>query len=186
MIISEHESRIKSLVEQRRRMTIAIAFLAALVFIQTVSIFSIARKQDRILVMPPEIKESFWLDSNSVSDSYLRQVADYFIKTAMTVSPSTVESQYQYLLNNAYPAIYGDMKGQLLKRGNDVKQKGISTVFTSKSFQVDTENLRVIVSGELMVITGRNRAEPLRKQFSVHFKYENGRLYLKEINEVLS
>jgi len=186
MIISEHESRLKSLVEQRKRLMVAVCFLSVIVMFQTITIMGISKKQDRVLVTPPVIKESFWLDAGSVSESYLRQIGDYFIKTAMTVSPSTVEPQFQYLLDNVYPRYYGDVKGQLLLRGNDIKGKGISTVFVSKSFEINEEELRVNISGNLIVLTGRSRTEPIKKEFSVQFVYENGRLYLKEISEVVS
>jgi len=186
MIIAEHESRLKSLLEQKKRLIFAVGFLCLIVFFQTFTIMMIGKKQDRVLISPPVITESFWLDSNTVSESYLRQIGDYFIKTAMTVTPNTVESQYQYILNNVYPEYFGDVKGQLLRRGNDVKNKGISTVFISKSYDIDMQTLTVNVRGDLIVITGRNRTDPMPKHFAAQFIYEHDRLYLKEINEVVS
>lgn len=178
------DSTLRLLDQQRRRLSLALAGAIGLIIILSLSLLLMASKRERIVVVPHSFSEEFWLETTTVSSSYIRQVGDYFVKLALTVNPDTVESQYAFILKNVYPAYYGTLKADFIEKVAQVKKKSVSTVFRAREYEVDAKNLFVIIKGDLELTTGRQHLDPQEKQYKVSFVYDDGRLYIKEIKEV--
>jgi type IV conjugative transfer system protein TraE len=178
------DSKIMLLEQQKRRANLAVLILSGLVLLLTLTLLLMAGKRERVVIIPGALSEEVWLETTSVSPSYIRQVGDYFLKLAMTVTPDTAESQYAFILKNAYPSYYGSLKTEFIKKVEQIKRKSVSTVFNPREYQVDARDLSVIITGDFELSSGRQRLDVEEKSFKVSFVYDNGRLYLKEIVEV--
>lgn len=178
------DSRIILLEQQKRRALLSLVAMAAVIILLSLAIVVMASKRERVVILPTTFSEGVWLETNMVSPSYIRQVGDYFVKLAMTVTPDTAESQYAFILKNVYPPYYGDLKTVFIQKVEMIKKRAVTTVFNARSYEVDTKDLSVIVTGDFELSTGRQHLNVEEKSYKVSFVYDNGRLYVKEIVEV--
>lgn len=178
------DSKLKVLEQQKRRAYLGLILTTSLIVLLTLIILMLAGKRERVVILPGGFSEEIWLDTNKVSPSYIRQVGDYFVKLAMTVTPDTAESQYAFILKNVYPTYYGDLKTEFIKKIEQIKKKSVSTVFNAREYAVDVHDLSVVVTGDFELSSGKQRLDVEEKSYKISFVYDNGRLYVKEIVEV--
>lgn len=180
----DFDSKLLMLEKQKMRANLALLVLSGLIFLLLLIVLIMAGKRERVVIIPGALSEEIWLDKNVVSPSYIRQVGDYFLKLAMTVTPDTAESQYAFILKNVYPSYYGSLKTDFVKSLERIKRKSVSTVFNARDYAVDAKDLSVIITGDFELSSGKQRLELEERSYKVSFVYDNGRLYLKEIVEV--
>jgi len=112
-------------------------------------------------------------------------MGDYFLKLAMTATPDTAESQYATILRNVYPPYYGALKTEFIKKVDLIKKRSVATVFNAREYAVDLKDLSVIITGDFELSSGKQRLDVEEKSYKVSFIYDNARLYVKEITEVI-
>lgn len=178
------DTRLMLLEQQKRRAYLGLLFTSVLILLLALAILMLAGKRERVVIVPSTFSEEIWLETNKVSPSYIRQIGDYFIKLAMTVTPDTAESQYAFILKNVYPSYYGELKTEFVKKLEQVKRKSVSTVFNAREYAVDVHDLSVVVTGDFELSSGKQRLDVEEKSYKISFIYDNGRLYIKEIVEV--
>jgi len=181
---TEFDSKLIMLEQQKRRAYLGLLFTGTLIMFLVLVIIMLAGKSERVVIVPSNFSEEIWLETNKVSPSYIRQVGDYFIKLAMTVTPDTAESQYAFILKNVYPSYYGELKTEFVKKVEQIKKKSVSTVFNAREYAVDVRDLSVVVTGDFELSSGKQRLDVQEKSYKISFIYDNGRLYIKEIVEV--
>lgn len=184
MIKADFDSRLNLLEKQKRRLSLLVVLEAGLITLLALILLVMAGKRERIVVVPAEFTEEFWVETNKVSSSYIRQVGDYFVKLAMTATPDTAESQYAFILKNVYPPYYGKLKSDFIQKIDKIKKKSITTVFNAREYAVDVHDLSVVITGDFQLSTGRQKLDSEEKRYKIGFIYDNGRLYVKEILEV--
>lgn len=170
--------------QQKRRAYLGLLLTTTLIVLLILAILLLAGKRERIVIVPSTFSEEIWLETNKVSASYIRQLGDYFVKLAMTVTPDTAESQYAFILRNVYPSFHGELKTEFVKKVEQIKKKSVSTVFNAREYAVDVRDLSVVVTGDFELSSGKQRLDVEEKSYKISFIYDNGRLYVKEIVEV--
>jgi conjugal transfer pilus assembly protein TraE len=178
------DSRLIILETQKRRAYLCLTLAISLIFILVIAIVLLAGKRERVVIVPTTFSEEIWLETNKVSPSYIRQIGDYFVKLAMTVTPDTAESQYAFILKNVYPSYYGGLKTEFIEKIERIKRKSLSTVFNAREYSVDVHDLSVTITGDFELSSGKQRLDVEEKSYKISFIYDNGRLYVKEIVEV--
>ena len=139
--------------------------------------------RERVVVVPPTIHKTFWLESDRVSAEYLEQMAYFLMQLTLNVTPQSVEHQAKVLLQYAAPASFGELRTALLAAGERLKRDGASTIFSAQELAVDERALRVGVRGQLTTFVSDRRVSEVSKGYAIELQYSGGRVFLKAFRE---
>ena len=138
---------------------------------------------ERVVVVPPTINKTFWVESDRVSAEYLEQMAYFLMQLTLNVTPVSVDHQSRVLLQYAAPASYGELRTALLAAAERLKRDGASTVFSALDLAVDERALRVGVRGQLTTFVSDRRVSEVSKGYAIELQYSGGRVFLKSFRE---
>jgi conjugal transfer pilus assembly protein TraE len=138
---------------------------------------------ERIVVVPPSIHKTFWVESDRVSSEYLEQMAYFLMQLTLNVTPQSVDHQAKVLLQYAAPASYGELRTALLGAAERLKRDGASTIFSAQDLSVDERALKVGVRGQLTTFISERRVSEVSKGYAIELQYSGGRVFLKAFRE---
>jgi len=127
-------------------------------------------------IVPTTIRREFKLSDYAVDDSYLRQMSLFFINERLNVSPETIDSSHQLLLESIAPKYYHVLSGVLANEAAVVRAQKISSVFYPLGMTIDSKGLRVEINGILHRYVGERALPPIPKQYLLTFQYHLGDL----------
>ena len=139
--------------------------------------------RERVVVVPPTIHKTFWLESDRVSAEYLEQMAYFLMQLTLNVTPQSVDHQAKVLLQYAAPASFGELRTALLAAGERLKRDGASTIFSAQELAVDERALRVGLRGQLTTFISDRRVSEVSKGYVIELQYSGGRVFLKAFRE---
>ena len=127
-------------------------------------------------IVPTTIQHEFKLSDYAVDDSYLRQMSLFFINERLNVSPETIDSSHQLLLESIAPKYYHVLSDVLADEAATVRTQKISSVFYPLGMTIDSKGLRVEIDGILHRYVGERALPPVHKQYLLTFQYHLGDL----------
>lgn len=146
--------------------------LSALVVMSNM-ILSIALflKSERIILVPPHITKTLWIEGGTVSKDYLEEMGLYMSKLLLDLSPTSFPYNHETLLRYTTPEAYGALKKQLLEDGDTYTKLQLSTHFKPTEVTANPHKLHVEVKGTLTsYVAGkeiRSSLETVSLQFSL-------------------
>ena len=138
---------------------------------------------ERIILVPPTIHKSFWVESDKVSAEYLEQMGYFLIQLVLNVTPQSVDYQSKLLLQYAAPASYGEIKTTMAVAGERLKRDGAATVFSPRTMNVDERALKVAVQGQLTTFVSDRRVSEVSKSYLIELQYAQGKITIKSFKE---
>ena len=138
---------------------------------------------ERIVVVPPVVHKTFWLETDRVSPEYLEQMGYFLMQLTLNVTPQSVDHQSKVLLTYAAPAAFGELRTALAATAERLKRDGAATVFSAQDITVDERTLKVGVRGQLTTYISDRRVSEAAKGYAIEFQYSAGRIYLKTFRE---
>lgn len=183
MQIAHHKSRLQQLIAQRNGYLVLAAGLLILSLLLTISVCRLIGRE-RIVVVPPVVNQSFWLDSQTVSPEYLSQMTTFFAQLRLNMTPSSAEYQRQTLLRYTDPSYYGDFNNELVAEADHLTQTHTSLVFYPVDLSVDTHRLTAQLSGDLSGTVGNVPLPVKRVTYRLTYCYAQGRLWLQSFQMV--
>jgi conjugal transfer pilus assembly protein TraE len=138
---------------------------------------------ERIVMVPPSIHKTFWVEAERVSPEYLQQMAYFLLQLTLNVTPHNVDHQSKLLLTYAAPAAYGELRTTLAATAERVRRDGAATVFSAQDISVDERTMRVGVRGQLTTYISDRRVSDISKGYALEFHYTAGRIYLNAFRE---
>lgn len=139
---------------------------------------------ERIVLVPPEITKSFWVDGHHVSPDYLSEMAQFFVNLRLIASPSNVSTQHGTLLRYLDSASYNEIRTQLQIEAERIKSFGITTAFYTHNVTVANDQWLTRVSGDLHTTIG-SEVQPVQHiTYQIAFRYDAGRLLVKSFEEI--
>ena len=139
--------------------------------------------RERIVLIPPTVHKTFWVDQENVSREYLEQMGYFLMQLTLNVTPQSVDHQSRVLLQYAAPAAFGELRAQLAASAERLKRDGAATVFSAQDLSVDERQLRVAVRGQLTTFISDRRVSETVKGYLIEFHYTGGRVFLKAFRE---
>jgi len=139
--------------------------------------------RERVVVVPPTIHKTFWVESDRVSSEYLEQMGYFLMQLTLNVTPQSVDHQSKVLLQYAAPAAFGELRAALLAAAERLKRDGASTLFSAQDLIVDESGLRVGVRGQLATFVSDRRVSDVSKGYAIELQYSGGRIFLKAFRE---
>lgn len=170
--------RLTDLLRQRNLMLVCCGFLLLTSLIQAAALFY---RDERILVVPPETRQAFWVERNLVSAAYLEEMAVFLADLALSVSASSAPFQREVLLRYATPESYSALKAQLLAQEERLRKDNIATSFRPIQIKVDLVQQRAELTGDLLTYVGDKRISQVRESYELRLLYKAGRLHLKSL-----
>ena len=85
-----HQKRLTYLNVQRNLLIALSAILLTIVLLQTLLLFF---KKERMIISPPELKQSYWVEGERFSNSYLEEMALFFTHLLLDVTEANVLPQ---------------------------------------------------------------------------------------------
>lgn len=137
----------------------------------------------RVVVIPPSVHKTFWVEEERVSAEYLEQMGYFLMQLILDVTPQSVDHQSKVLLQYAAPAAYGELRTTLLSAAERLKRDGAATVFSARDLTVDERTLRVGIRGQLTTFISDRRVSEVPKGYAIELQYTAGRIFLKAFRE---
>ena len=139
--------------------------------------------RERVVLVPPTIHKSFWVESERVSAEYLEQMAYFLMQLTLNVTPASVDYQSRVLLQYVAPDAYGELRSARMSVAERIKRDGASTVFSAQHLAVDERGMRVGVRGQLTTFISDRRVAEVSKAYAIELQYTGGRIFLKAFRE---
>ena len=169
-----------------RRASTLLAILLAISMLATLLLAAYTLRQagrERVVVVPPAIHKTFWVEAERTSPEYLEQMGYFLAQLTLNVTPQSVEHQSRLLLQYAAPASWGDLRTAMAANAERIKRDGASTVFSPQDLQVDERSQRVGLRGLLTTFISDRRVSEVSKGYAIELQYAGGRIYLKTFRE---
>jgi conjugal transfer pilus assembly protein TraE len=139
--------------------------------------------RERVVLVPPTINKTFWVESERVSAEYLQQMAYFLMQLTLDVTPHSVDHQASVLMQYAAPASFGELRTAMAATADRLKRDGASTVFSARDLVVDEATQRVGVRGQLTTYVSDRRVSEVSKGYAIELQYAGGRVFLKAFRE---
>jgi conjugal transfer pilus assembly protein TraE len=145
----------------------------------------VALKHDvhRTILVPPEIRRSFWVEDGRVSPEYLEEMGLFLANLYFNVAPNNVTSQQQMLLRYVAPEAAGVLKAQSGAYALRLTRENAATTFTVGAITADAKHLRVAMHGLLSTWVANTRVSQAQKAYLFEFRLTGGRLLLTSARE---
>ncbi len=177
------KTRLLQLIEQRNGYLVLACGLTVLCLLLTSLSFYLSNRE-RIIVTPPVIDRSFWITNSEVSPQYLSEMTAFFAYLRLNVTPESADHQRQLLLRYVAPQDYGVLNDRLIAERDRLVAQHISSAFYPVNVQVDTQALSAVITGDLISSVGTTQLSPQRVTYLIKYRYNNGRLFVNQFQEV--
>ncbi len=142
-----------------------------------------ASGRERIVVLPPAVHRSFWVEPERVSREYLEQMGYFLAQLVLDVTPQSTDYQAKVLLQYASPGASGALKTALTAATERLKRDGAATVFATQDLVVDEATMRVGLRGKLTTWISDRRVSEVPKGYALGFRVDAGRILLDTFTE---
>ena len=178
-----YQKRMGHLYVQRNAYAALSCGLLAVTLLLTTLLFF---KNERTIIAPPELKQSYWVEGNRFSPSYLEEMALYFTHLLLDVTESNIISQGEILLRYISPNAYGNFKAKILQDEKRLKKEQLSLHFLPGDIHIFPTTLTAEIGGDLISYVGSKKVSQVRETYRIVFKQRLGRLFLESFQMVKS
>lgn len=173
--------KFKRLVQQRYLLVGLTVLLLLTNILLAISVFV---KDERVIVLPPELKQGIWAEKGQVSTSYLEEMGVYFAHLMLDHTPSTASFQRDILLRYAVPKEYGALKAQLIADEEGLKKDNLSTQFLPLEITVTPGHTTVYITGELLGYVGEKQIFQKHETYELKLVLIRGRLMIESFKSL--
>ena len=139
--------------------------------------------RERIIITPPLVHQSFWIDHDEVSPQYLSEMTNFFAQLRLTKTPESAAFQRETLLRYTDPSYYGTLNNELVAEEDHITASHISLAFYPVNVTVDVKQLTAWITGDLRSTVGDALLPSVRITYQVTYRYDEGRLLVKSFQE---
>ena len=175
--------KLGNLTFQRNALAGLASVLLMITLLQTIFLFL---KNEKIIILPPETKQSFWVEGNKFSPMYLEEQAIFFAHLLLDVSHSNILSQGEILLRYADSSAHEILKTRLFKEEARLKRDNVSMKFELVECEVYPDQLMLELTGDLHAYVAHKKISTHRETYRVEFTSKSGRLFLKSFEVIKS
>jgi conjugal transfer pilus assembly protein TraE len=175
--------KLGNLTFQRNALAGLASVLLIIALLQTIFLFL---KNEKIIILPPETKQSFWVEGNKFSPIYLEEQAIFFAHLLLDVSASNILSQGEILLRYTDSSAHEILKTRLFREEARLKRDNVSMKFEMVECEVFPNQLMLELSGDLHAYVAHKKISTHRETYRVQFTSKSGRLFLKSFEVIKS
>jgi conjugal transfer pilus assembly protein TraE len=175
----------------QRNFLVGISTLLAIGLILTAAFLFF--KTERIIVVPSVIEKEFWIDSHSVSASYLEQFGVFLGGLLLNKSAHSADIQRTVLCRHTEPNYLAVLKQRLVEEAvlkqrlveeeDTLKKQNASYVFYLHNVFVNPELLTVTLLGDRQFFIAGKQTASENCGYTLQFTYQGARLLLNGISQ---
>ena len=158
-----------------------ISFSALMAMSNIVLSIALFLKHERIILVPPHIAKTLWVEGGTVSKEYLEEMGLYMSKLLLDLSPTNFPYNHETLLKYATPEAYGALKKQLLEDGDTYTKLQLSTHFKPTEVTASPGKLHVEVKGNLTSYVAGKEIRSSLETVSLQFSLRGAGLLLEKV-----
>jgi type IV conjugative transfer system protein TraE len=174
--LNTHLNTIRS---QRNSLLVLASGLLIINVFLSLTVFS---KKSEVLVVPYLAKE--FSVGASPSESYIRQMSDIHLHDLLNITPTNVAEKKARILKYTEETSWNDVNHYFNNLIEDYTKFNLTSFYTPKKIEIDTQQLTVLTSGILSLRYGLKGQEEKEKTYLLTYSFINGILLLKEFREV--
>lgn len=174
------ERSLKSLLVQRNFLVGLSSVLGIALILASSFLFF---KTERIIVIPSIVEKEFWVDSNSVSATYLEQFGCFLGGLLLNKSAHSADLHRAVLCRHTEPAYLASLKQKLVEEEEILKKQNASYVFYLSNIFVNSEFSTVTLVGERQFFIAGQQTSTENCAYTLHFTYKGARLLLSGISQ---
>jgi conjugal transfer pilus assembly protein TraE len=140
--------------------------------------FFVLNKSDRVIIVPPNVSKSFWVDSNKVSSEYLEEMGLFLAHQLLDITPASFSYQRDIVMRYIHPSAHNFLHKKFIQDESKYRKLNLSTSF--KPLEVKVGNLQINLKGQLISYVGQKRVQQDTEEYVMQFDYAHGRLLLKK------
>jgi conjugal transfer pilus assembly protein TraE len=163
----------------QRNIFAALSILLAVTIVLLSSLLFL--KRERIIIAPPIVEKEFWVDSKSVSPTYLEQFGYFLGQLLLGKSSYSAPTQRNMILRHTDPAFVGGLKQKLLQEEEMLQKQNASYIFFPVSLQVNPEKREVMLEGDRLFFVNGKQVSSEREGYILSFNFSGSRLLLSGI-----
>lgn len=161
-------------------MVIAVV-MSASNFLLVVFLFML-QSPEKTIIVPTEIRSSFWVQGDQVSPEYYSEMAEFFVSKMLNYNSANAEGQFAEVLKFMDPIGFNVMQGKMKAEAADIKSKNMSSAFYQQEIKVVGKN--VLGYGELVSMMSGQTIGIQKIGYKLEFDYRNGKLFVKKFERV--
>lgn len=177
-----HEKRLSHLIIQRKFLVGLCGILLMIVVLQITLLFF---KHEKVIITPPELSQSYWVEGHRFSPSYLEEMAVFFAHLLLDVSESSILPQGEIILRYVWPESYGDFKKKLISDEKRLKKQQLSLHFKAKTIEFHAP-LILDIKGTLLSYVGSKKISEVQETYRMRLTQHQGRLFLESFEVIQS
>jgi conjugal transfer pilus assembly protein TraE len=170
------QTRLNVLLHHRYMLVCGCAVLSTVSILEGIALIF---KSEHVVIVPPELTQSFWIEKNRASSAYLEEMGLFFISLILDNSPASSAYQRDIILRYALPQNYSALKAQLLSDEARLKKENLSTHFRPLDVKVSQPNNHVEITGDLMGFVGDKKIFQARETYLLVLLFKKGRLFIQ-------
>lgn len=150
------EFQTQSLASKDRMISSLSLTVAALAIALLASVISLVTRHDRIVIVPPGLKEVAKIDWGSADAEYLKSFGMFYTTLMGSITPKNVEFLADRLSSMTAPEIYPQIRSKLLALSKDPSfmSSAASSSFITSQIIYDPETKLVFIVGDNQIFNG--------------------------------
>lgn len=171
-----------ALLKSRLTAWMAIAFLLGIGQVMTIFLFINMRSPEKTIIVPAEIRQSFWVQGNDVSPEYYSEMAEYFVGKLLTYNDANAAGQFQDVQKYMNPVVQADLGVKLQAEAQQIKTRQLASAFFQEDMKV--KGKRVLGYGKVMSFMAGQLISTRQMGYELIFDYRGGRLYVDSFKKL--
>lgn len=154
------------------------------ILILSIAIVSLAGNV-KTIIMPPVINKTFWVEDATASDTYIRDMTEFFVQLALNVSPGSVNDKKDMFLRYVHSGSKGNLQAKMGVEADRIIRFNASQVFYPEGgvFISSKDSLSAGVNGKLITMIGNTSNLPVPKTYRFKYKIDAGQIRVIEFTE---
>jgi conjugal transfer pilus assembly protein TraE len=182
MQATEHKNTLETLKASVRFQRYALTALGVILALNVLQIMRMYG-HERIVVTPPVIHKTFWVEHDKASAEYLEMMANFVAHYVLDVTPENVEYNQAIVLKLVRPDLEPELKTRMRNDAARLRRDNATTLFFPKALQVFEARQAVHVQGNLDTYVNDRKVSTRLTNYLAEFDFAGGRIYLKSFKE---
>lgn len=138
----------------------------------------------KVILVPFGFEKKIEVRGNSLSESYVLEVARVTFDLALNYSPATVRSQYELLLTMWDPETYPEYRRRFSALQEEATTGKLVSVFIPESIRHDPARRIVRASGKrLLLLENEKVVESKAAEYAFSYRVRAGRIFIRRLGE---
>lgn len=183
MIIEKYKAAIDNQASTLSYLKLLLVGMVLIVVAMSFAIYKMSGSE-RIVIVPPGINKTFWVEADNAAPEYLEQMAYFMAQLALSVTPSNARFQLDLLLKHTSPTYYLPLKQaneHFLKR---IAKEPVITFFSVQKMDTNQKEKAVVMTGIQTTFLNGSKLADRPKKFLIQFGFEGGKLTLNNFKEL--